>query len=59
MGWQHLNRVCSVEDVECNISCCNRMNLVFNLYAFFPEEASFPLGVCICKRETDGQDENG
>lgn len=48
-----------MEDVECNISCCNRMNLVFNLYAFFPEEASFPLGVCICKRETDGQDENG
>lgn len=35
------------------------MNLVFNVYAFFPEVACFPLGVCICKRETDGQKEIG
>lgn len=35
------------------------MNLVFHLYAFFPEVACFPLGVCMCKGETDGQNENG
>lgn len=48
-----------MEDVECGIYCKNRVNIVFNLYAFFPEEAYIPLGVCICKRETDGQIENG